>query len=636
MNVRERLGDVLRGNLVPSVLFGTLLVLALVFLDEIRAWFSLGPEPAGEVPAASAPAPAASAPPSVPSMELPERALAAIRGALDDYEAVRASLAADRQQGLPEKGRAIAAWIRRASEALEEPPEAVSSTLLDAGTAAEKLAAADNLKKARLAFGDLSRTLLLLANVDPRLREGWHVFECPMAEGFKRWLQPGAELENPYMGQKMLTCGSASDFAAPEAGPSALGLSHEGHGHEGDDVAFYTCSMHPSVKQDQPGICPICSMDLTPVTFDEEEGGVIFVDSVRRQRIGVRVGKVERRVMTKEIRTVGKLTYDETKLHDVTLKYKGWIQKLYANAVGKRVRRGEALFAVYSPELYAAQGDLISALSGPALLAGTGGAGAEQADAPDRDPLVAIARERLALLDAYGLEKHLMKTGKPVRYITVTAPISGYVVEKSVVDGSAVAAGERVMRIAGLDTVWIEAELYESELPLVTEGQRAEVGLTYLPGKRYEGTITYVYPYLDPRTRTGQARIELANPELELKPDMYANVVIDVDLGERLAVPRSAVVYTGRRRLVFVDLGEGRLRPQPVELGARAGDWFEVLSGLRAGDHVVTSGNFLVAAESRIRSAERYWGAPDPDEEASVPLDVEGREASDAPETAKP
>jgi Cu(I)/Ag(I) efflux system membrane fusion protein len=227
-----------------------------------------------------------------------------------------------------------------------------------------------------------------------------------------------------------------------------------------------------------------------------------------------------------------------------------------------------------------------------------------------------MARERLHLLDAYGVENHLKKTGKPARYMTVTSPATGYIVEKNVVEGSAFAAGARIMRIAGLDTVWIEAELYEAELPLVQVGQSARVTLTHLPDKHFDGEVTYLYPYVDPKTRTAKARIELDNRELELKPDMYANVSLEIDLGERLSVPESAVIYTGTRRLVFVDIGEGRLQPRVVRLGIRAGDRYEVLDGIDAGDEVVTSGNFLIASESRIRSAARYWGAEDTTSEA--------------------
>lgn len=589
----------LKGDIVPTILFAGLLIAALVHLDEVRSWFSLADPTSTEARPATAPSSAPETVDALPSFAFPDASLQALRGAFDDYEVVRAKLANDDVAQLAQRGHGIAEWIRRASASAGSAPESITDRLLAAGAAAERLAAASDVEAARTAFGQLSDALVALATADARLQQGWHIFECPMATGYGKWLQRSDDLANPYMGQDMLTCGSPSDFAATEA-PDTGGISHDGHGHAGDDVSFHTCSMHPSVREQEPGACPICGMDLTPVTFDEEEGGVIFVDEPRRQRIGVRIGEVTRGPMRKEIRSVGKLTYDETKLVDVTLKYKGWIQGLYANAVGMRVKRGQALFSVYSPEIYAAQGDLLTALSGPSLDFGDGASNRP-------DPLVAMARQRLALLDAYGLDRHLERTGKPVRAITVVAPKSGYVVEKNVVEGSAVEAGKRILRIAGLDTVWIEAELYEHELPLVSVGSKVTVTLSYVPGKRYVGEVTFVYPFLDGKSRTGRARIELDNAELELKPDMYANVRIDVDLGERLRVPESAVIYTGPRRLVFVDLGEGRLRPKVVTLGLRTADHYEVLSGLRAGDRVVTSGNFLVAAESRIRSAALYW-----------------------------
>ncbi len=594
--MRAKLRAMILGNLVPTVVFGAVLVLALVYLDELRAWMSLA-RPTERAAASSA---ATTSGGAVAPYTFSDPSAGALRAVFGDYEQVRALLAQDEQRGLDAHGRSIAEGLRQVGAGLEGAPKSVSRTLLDGGAAAERLAVAPDLTQARSAFGDLSRALVALSSADPRLQEGMHIFECPMEKGYNKWLQPTEELANPYMGRSMLQCGGASEFAAAARSGA---VSHEGHGHEGDDVAYFTCPMHPSVKEAAMGQCPICGMDLTPVTFDEEEGGVVLVDSVRRQRIGVKVGKAEVVPMTRRIRTVGRLTYDETKLHDITLKYKGWIEKLYANKLGMRVKRGAPLFAVYSPEIYAAQGDLITALEGPSLFA------SDEGDGENR--LVEMARERLRLFDAYGLERHVKRTGRPVRYITVAAPTTGYVVEKNVVDGSAFAAGARVMRIAGLDTVWIDAELYEADLPLVAVGQRAQISLTHQSNKTFEGEITYLYPYLDPKTRTGKARVELKNDKLELKPDMYANVVIDVELGERLTVPESAVIYTGTRRLVFVDLGEGRLMPKEVELGLHAERRYEVRSGLRAGEAVVVSGNFLVAAESRIRSAARYWGADD-------------------------
>jgi Cu(I)/Ag(I) efflux system membrane fusion protein len=608
-----------RIDLVPTILFAALLVTALIFLDEIRSWFSLAPEP--DPPPAETAAPTASR--AEPRVEVAKHrfsdaSLQALRGALGDYDELRAGLADDSMKGIDEEGRAIADWIRRASAEAQAAPEPIARMLLDAGAAAERVAAAGDLESARRAFGELSKALVMLSTSDERLQEGRHVFACSMVkEGYDRWLQVSATVDNPYMGSKMPTCGTAARFEALAAEDGGI-VSHEGHGHEGSDVAYFTCSMHPSVREKKPGNCPICGMELTPVTFDEAEGGVILVDEGRRQLIGVRLGEVTRAPMKKTIRAIGKLTYDETKLVDVTLKYDGWINKVHADAVGVRVKRGGPLFSVYSPEIYAAQGELLTAMRGPKLARGKDSA----------DPFVAIARERLALLDAYGLDKHLEKTGKAVKYITVTSPATGYVVEKNVFDGSAFKAGTRVMRIAGLDTVWLEAELYEHELPLVKEGDVARVSLSYVAVKSFEGKVTFVYPYLDPKSRTGRVRIELDNEELALKPDMYANVELAIDLGERLRVPDSAVIYTGRRRLVFVDLGEGRLRPQEVELGVRAGDAYEVLAGLEEGQRVVTSGNFLIAAESRIRSAARYWQPADDKTEES-PETIPGSEARD-------
>ena len=174
--------------------------------------------------------------------------------------------------------------------------------------------------------------------------------------------------------------------------------------------------------------------------------------------------------------------------------------------------------------------------------------------------------------------------------------------EKFVVDGVAVTAGQRLFRIADLDQIWVEADVYEADLGRIAKGQPATVTLTYLPGRTFEGKVAFVYPYLDPTSRTGRVRIALPNKGIELKPDMFATVTFDLPLGDKIQIPSSAVVYTGPRRLVFVDLGDGRLKPQEVTIGARSGDLVEVLSGVNVGDSIVTSGNFLVAAESRVRS----------------------------------
>ncbi|HZA51217.1 MAG TPA: efflux RND transporter periplasmic adaptor subunit, partial [Myxococcaceae bacterium] len=362
-----------------------------------------------------------------------------------------------------------------------------------------------------------------------------------------------------------------------------------------DAIAYHTCPMHPSVRQSGPGQCPICGMDLTPVTKGDLASGIVTVDEVRRQRIGVKIDAVRKAPLTIGVRAVGIVKYDERKLADVSLKAKGWIRGLKVDATGQPVKKGDVLFHLYSPELLAAQQEYLLALR------------TRNGDAAD--PLVRAARQRLRLWDIPDAQiDALTRRGEATETLAIRAPASGFVIEKAVVEGAAVEPGMRLYRIAALDRVWIEAQIYESDLPHVKVGQQVDITLPFVPEKKFQGRISYVYPYLQSGTRTGQVRIELPNPGGELKPEMYADVSFEVNRGERLQVPASAVIYTGPRRLVFVDLGEGRLRPREVKLGQRSADAFEVLDGLQERERVVTSGNFLIAAESRLRSAAEYWG----------------------------
>jgi Cu(I)/Ag(I) efflux system membrane fusion protein len=342
-------------------------------------------------------------------------------------------------------------------------------------------------------------------------------------------------------------------------------------------------------------------MDLVPVTVEEVETGTIRIDAARRQEIGVRTEMVAPRALTTTVRAVGRVVYDETRLADVNLRIGGWIGRLEVDEPGQYVARGQTLFTLYSPELYAAQQELLTTLSSQRAAASTA--------APGRaDYLAEAARRRLHLWDLSEAQIDMLaETGKPLEYLPILSPVSGYVVEKNVVEGAAVKPGERLFRIAGLDRVWVEAEVYESELSLIERGQRAEVSLPYVPGRRFEGEVVFLYPYLEGKTRTGRVRIELPNPDLELKPDMYANVTMERDLGEQLSVPDEAVLYAGERSFVFLDLGDGRLQPRRVETGVTTGDRIAVLSGLEPGDRVVTSGNFLVAAEARLKLALEQW-----------------------------
>jgi len=321
----------------------------------------------------------------------------------------------------------------------------------------------------------------------------------------------------------------------------------------------------------------------------------------RLQRIGVRTGPVERTSLATTIRALGRVVVDETTLADVSLKIAGWVGSIEADALGDPVTKGDVLFTLYSPELYAAQEEYLQALRSQAR--------ARETSVPERaDYLVRSARNRLRLWDIAEQDlERLLQTGEPSEQLPIRAPVSGYVIEKNLVEGSAFSPGQRLYRIAPLTRIWIEAEVYESELSLVEAGQAATVSLPHLPGRSLEATIAYVHPTLDPKTRTARLRLELPNPGLALRPDMYANVAIRIERGERLVVPQSAVLHAGERSFVFRALGDGRFRPQAVEVGLRSGELLEIVSGLEPGQVIVHSGTFLIASESRLRAALEQW-----------------------------
>ncbi|GEL69015.1 efflux RND transporter periplasmic adaptor subunit [Myxococcus virescens] len=567
-----------RRRIAPWLGVVALAVLVAVAWKPLAGWFFGSTSHTGTAPATHEAHSGAGTP-------LPDAALEYTRAAFESYEATRALLAQDTLEGLEARAGALKAALQQAAEATQGHGTPLTAWLQQGADGAAQLASAKDAEAARQHFARVSEALIALASADPRLQEGWHVFECPMVEGVNQWLQREPKLENPYMGRRMLACGSASEWRS--AAPAGA--------HGEGEIAHYTCPMHPSVKQHSPGACPICGMDLTPVSRAELASGIIRVDDLRRQRIGVKTAKVEQASMDLSLRALGRVTFDEKSLVDVTLKLDGYIHELRVNATGEPVKKGDVLFTLYSPELYAAQQEYLLA---------------RQSQSAANASLVGAARKRLELwgLSAAQIER-VAQRGQPVENMPFLAPASGYVLEKNVVEGAAVKAGERLFRIAPLAKVWVEADVYEQDLARVKPGHPVEVTLPYLPGKKYAGSVGYVYPSLQGATRTGRIRIELPNPELELKPDMYADVRFILQGGApRLQIPDSAVIYTGPRRLVFVDLGEGRLRPQEVKLGIKGNGTYEVLEGLSPGDVVVTSGNFLIAAESRIRSATDDFG----------------------------
>jgi membrane fusion protein, copper/silver efflux system len=394
----------------------------------------------------------------------------------------------------------------------------------------------------------------------------------------------------PLLAALALAAGVYWLYASQTPPPTAVTAEHA---HE-----QYTCSMHPSVRQLSAGKCPLCGMDLIPISKLQQSQGVVQLDEARRQLIGVKTQTVLRGSALHSVRAVGRVTYDESTLTDVSVKVSGWVTKLLVNTTGQRVTRGQTLFTFYSPELYSAQQDFLSARRSGRALGHPG----------ERDQWTAAGRQRLRLLGMDDAQiNRLASREAPLDAIAVAAPASGYVIEKELVEGAAIGAGMRLYRIAKLDTVWVEAELYESDFALARVGQDVKVTLDYVQGREYSAKIAYVYPYLDVATRTGRVRVELPNDQLELRPGMYATVQLSSRMDDRVLLPLSAVVYTGPRRLVFVDLGNGRFKPQEVRLGAQASDSVEVLDGVAPGDVVATSATFLLAAEARIGSTTPYW-----------------------------
>jgi len=333
--------------------------------------------------------------------------------------------------------------------------------------------------------------------------------------------------------------------------------------------------------------------------------GAVQISPERQQLIGVRFGTVEKRPLQKVIRTVGRFDYDEKRIGIVSPKISGWIEDLYVDFTGRFVRKGEALLTVYSPELVSTQEEYLLALK--ARKEWSKSTFAEVSEGGNL--LAESARRRLKLWDITDAQiKALEESGEPKKTMTLFSPFTGYVLEKMVNQGQFVDAGMALYKIADLSVVWLIADIYEYELPAIRLGQQASIQMAYYPGEIFTGKAIYIYPYLDPQTRTAKVRYEFANPHGKLKPEMFTNVEITVRLGDRLAVPEGAVIDTGVRKVVIVDRGAGYFEPREVRLGMKAGEVFEVVDGLKAGERVVTSANFLIDSESKLKEAVSGMG----------------------------
>lgn len=380
------------------------------------------------------------------------------------------------------------------------------------------------------------------------------------------------------------------------------------------NVTDYYCTMCPEVSSPAPGNCPECNMKLLPrpaeATGGEHAGHsaqasadlgrvTIQVSPEKRHLIGLTLSPVEKRDLTKSLRTVAVVQHDETRYARIAPRFAGWVRTLHINFTGAPVEKGEPLFTAYSPDLFSTENEYLVAWRAFRELK----AGASPAQTNSALALVNAARLRLELFEIGDEEiKALEQRGTPSPEMLFRAPFSGHVLVKNAVEGRAFAAGDSLYEIADLSHVWLRASVYEYELPMVSVGQEAKV---HLPNqaKSYAAKITFIYPHIDPQSRRGEVRLELENHDHALRPDMWANVELDVPYGERLAVPASAVIDTGKRFVAFVEGEDLHLEPREVRIGVRTSDHYEVLDGLQEGEQVVTRALFLVDSESQLKAA---------------------------------
>lgn len=389
--------------------------------------------------------------------------------------------------------------------------------------------------------------------------------------------------------------------------------AHDGHRHHPTDPYF--CPMHPEeTATDEKARCPICEMKLvkrepplpTAVSAVLPTGvpGLVPVELSldRVQLIGVRTAVARSEALVSEVRTVGYVAVDEGKVARVHSRFSGWLEQLAVKTTGERVRRGQVLASVYSPELIPAQQELIAALR---WSSGASPAG----DSSNR--LAQDAKTRLSLLGLSSADiENIASSGKVTRSVAITAPSSGFVTRKGAVQGVYVQPGMELFEISDLSSVWLQASVYEYDVGRVRIGQRVSVVVGAYSKEPIEGTVAFVYPAMDSNTRTSTVRVEVGNKELKLQPGMYATVAIQVDAAEGVVVPSEALVDTGEQQYVFVTKGDGRFEPRRVKAGTRSGGKVQISQGVAAGETVVTTAGFLIDSESRLQAAIRGAGEP--------------------------
>lgn len=361
-------------------------------------------------------------------------------------------------------------------------------------------------------------------------------------------------------------------------------------------ILYWRAPMNPSYVSDKPGKSPM-GMDLVPVYEDEEQPGeqsdkkgAITVDPVVVQNMGVRTARVERGSILREVRTIGEVVVAEDKLSVVNLRFSGWVEKLFIDQTGEYVEKGQPLFEVYSPELVSAQGEYLLALK----------------TAGKRSRLALNSKNRLLFWDLKEDDIKLIEKNREIRRtVTIRASTSGYVLKKNIVLGAYVKAGTDIYEIGDLNSIWVNAEVYEYDAPWVRAGQGVNMELSFERGHLFEGRVSYVYPTLNRHSRTLTVRTEFKNPDLRLRPGMFATIWIQVQPKQNvLKVPSEAILHSGERQLVFVTAPHGKFVAREVVTGVNGGDrQTEIVKGLKEGEEVVVSGQFLLDSESQLQEA---------------------------------
>ncbi|GBD87275.1 cation efflux system protein CusB precursor [bacterium BMS3Abin03] len=366
-------------------------------------------------------------------------------------------------------------------------------------------------------------------------------------------------------------------------------------------VLYWRAPMNPSEVYDKPGKSRM-GMDLVPVYEDEgAESGIVKISGTTQQNMNVKTAIVKKRKLRSQVITNGILEIDERKEFVVTTKVGGWIEKLYVNYTGQEVRKGEKLIDIYSPELVAAQQEYITALSYAASVMNS----SDKDISMSGEGLINNSIRKLELLDVSDKEIERLRTTKKInKYVTLYAPFNGTVISKEVIEGEKIKPGSPLLKIADLSNLWLMADIYEYELAKISVGSSADIKFNFLPGKTFKGKLSFIYPTLNPKTRTVKVRIDMPNYKNELKPSMFATITINgKDLGDYPVVPEDAIIRSGQTNIIILALGNGKFRPVDVKLGNYAEGYYQVLNGLTEGSKIVTSAQFLIDSESSLKAA---------------------------------